>query len=370
MKNFSLLLLSMMIIALSLSAQDCNEESLIQKPGTWKESSAILDGIAAADLIREKKIVAGIHAMIKSKYSPFGVNAGFNGGYGRPEPNTSGNSYSYSILAYNFYCDGNSIKTVHETSTSLSIMANGFDADIYDTAQGDRLLGEGFNVMDDMPIEKDGYWYFNEIDASIGFGMKGRSKAWLITYDGKLPFAYVTKKEFLEKRKLALSNQMHMMAESFKENLKNIEIERKYKEEEYKNVPDKLKKYMNMDYLPMKERYEKLLSENEKEFKPVFDNIEEQLKLPVEELNHQAIVKQESNGNLYEYLFTDDDDPSGKILIKPNPDYFNKKLPRSSPQFFWVYTVWDHNEPISTKFSTDIMKAIDFVTLKNMLGKI
>jgi hypothetical protein len=219
-----------------------------------------------------------------------------------------------------------------------------------------------------MPVQKDGYWYFNEIDAGLGFGMKGKSRAWLITYDGKLPFAYVTKKEFLEKRKQALSNQMQMSSEGFKENLKNIEIEKKYKEAEYKNDPEKLKKYLKMDYLDTKARYEKLVADNEKEFKPAFDKLEKQLKMFAEELNQQAIVKDDPNDHL-SYLFIDDNDPFRKILIKPNPGYFNKKLPRSSPQFFWVNVIWDHNAPIATKFRTDIMKAVDFTLLKNMLGK-
>ena len=243
-----------------------------------------------------------------------------------------------------------------------------FDAEIYDNAQGGRLLAEGFNVMNDLPIEKDGYWYFKEIDAGLGFGMTGKSSAWLITYDGKLPFSYVTKKEFLEKRKLALSDRMLMSASGFKDILKNKEIEKGFKEKEYKNDPDKLKKYMKIDYLEIKARYEKLLADNEKTYNPGFEKIDEQLKLPADELNKQAIVKMDPHDRL-SYLFTNDEDGFGKILIKPNPGYFNKKLPRSSPQFFWIYVRANPKEPLAAKFMTDIMKAVDFATLKNMLGK-
>src|SRR5665647_3713056 len=89
-----------LLVALSSSAQDCTDESLLQKPGTWKESSNALSGITTTDLAREKKVVAAIHTMIKSKYMPMGVNARFNGGYTRPEPNMQGNGYSYSCLLY------------------------------------------------------------------------------------------------------------------------------------------------------------------------------------------------------------------------------------------------------------------------------
>jgi len=362
------LLIFAFLYSLASSAQDCTEELILQKPGFWKETSGSISGIATADLAREKKVVATLHALIKSKYSPIGVKIDFGGAYNRPYPNMPANSYYYHIMAFDFFCDGNTIKTDDETSTTFQISANGFDADIYDTAQGDRLLAEGFNVMHEIPVEKDGYWYFKETDVGLGFGMKGKSESWLITYDGKLPYSYVTKKEFLEKRKQALTTQMLMSAAGIKDNLKNIEIEKGYKEVEYKNDPEKLKKYMKMDYTDRKLRYEKLLSDNEKNYKQAFDKIETQLKMSAEELNQQAIVKQDPNDHL-SYLFTDEIDAFGEILIKPNPGYFNKKLPKSSPQFIWVNVIWNHNEPIATKFREEIMKAVDFAALKNMLGK-
>ena len=215
--------------------------------------------------------------------------------------------------------------------------------------------------MPDMPIKKDGYWYFNKISDGVG-------STWLITYDGQLPFAYVTKKEFLEAQKKIVAKAMLMAASGFKDVLKNKEIEKGFKEKEYKNDPEKLKKYMKMDYLEIKARYEKLLSDNEKDYKPAFDKIERQLKMPAAELNQQAIVKLDPNGSHLAYLFTDDNDGFGQVLIKPNPAYF-KKLPKSSPQFFGVYVRANPKDPIAAKFMTDIMKAVDFATLKNMLGK-
>ena len=332
MKSFFVSIL--LFISLHTFSQDCTDESLLQTPGTLKADAPYNSGkLSAVDLAKHKKVVATITNMIKSKYAPLGLKALYHENYGYPVANRPANDYGYSIIPLNYYCEGNTFKTAHETSTYFSISANIFDVEIYDTAQGDRLLAEGFNVMHDLPIEKDGIWYFREMDASLGFGMTGKSSAWLITYDGKLPFSYVTKKEFLEKRKRSLSAQMLMSAAAFKDNLKNIEIEKGYKEVEYKNDPEKLKKYMKMDDTDRKLRYEKLLSDNEKNYKSAFNKIDEQLKLPAEELNKQAIVKIDPYDYL-SYLFTDDNDAFGKVLIKPNPGYFNKKLPRSSPQFF------------------------------------
>lgn len=361
-------LFSIILIAFTSSAQDCNDELLLQKPGNWKESNGSTSGIATADLTSEKKVIASIQTMIKSKYSPMGVSARFNGSYNRPESIMPINSYYYNILPLNFYCDGNTMKTADETSTTFQISINIFDVDIYGIAQGDRSLAEGFNVMPDLPVEKDGCWYFNEKDANLGFGMRGKSCAWLITYDGKLPFAYVTKKEFLEKRKINLANSMRDAAVGFQDVLKNIEMEKGLMETEYKNSPEKLTKYMN-GYKYTKDRYEKFLADNEKNYMQEFDKIETQFKMSSEELNQQAIVARDPNADLSSFLFTNDEDLFGEVLIKPNPGYFNKKLPKSSPQFFYIYIVWNHNEPIATKFREDIMKAVDFASLKNMLGK-
>lgn len=125
---------------------------------------------------------------------------------------------------------------------------------------------------------------------------------------------------------------------------------------------------MKTDYLPRKAKYEKQLADNDNTYASAFTAIETQFKMPAAELDRQAIVKVDPHISL-NYLFTNDDDPFGQILIKSNPAYFNKKLPKSIPQFFMVYVTADDKEPIAAKFKDDIIKAVDFNLRKNMLGK-
>ena len=367
-----IILFASILFSITLSAQNCNNELLLQTPGILKADAPYNSGkLSAVDLAKHKKVVATITNMIKSKYAPMGVKALYHENYGNPSAAMPVNDYAYSIIPLNFYCDGNSIKIEGETSTYFEIAANRLNAEIYGLLNNtEATSGTGFHYIQDMPVEKDGYWYFKEIETALVLGMPGTGKEyqWLITYDGKLPFAYVTKKEFLETQKKIVAKAMVLDASGFKDVLKNNEIEKGFKEKEYKNDPEKLKKYMKMDYLEIKTRYEKFLSDNEKDYKPAFDKIESQLKMPAAELNQQAIVKIDSKGSHSAYLFTDDSDPFGLVLIKPNPVYF-KKLPRSSPQFFWVYLRGSHKDPMAAKFMTDIMKAVDFAALKNMLGK-
>ncbi|MEQ1799978.1 MAG: hypothetical protein ABL872_18620, partial [Lacibacter sp.] len=268
------------LMALTLAAQNCSTELLLQKPGIWKEGMKGSQGGTAAELQKEKKVIAAIHTMIKSKYTPTGVEAIHHGAYNHIYANMAGNSYYYSIIPLNYYCDGNTVKTVHETGSYFEIAANHFESQIYDTAQGDRLLMEGFNVMYDLPVLKDGHWFFKEINVPLGMGMTGKRTMWLITYDGKLPYSYVTRKEFLEKRIKALTVQKEMAAAGFKDVLKNIEIEKSFKEKEFKHEAAKMSHYMKMDYLQIKARYEKLLAVNDSKFAPAFTKIANQLRMP------------------------------------------------------------------------------------------
>ena len=71
--------LAMLIAARSSFSQDCTEATLIQKPGDWKEGlKGSTSGVSTADLAREKNVVTALHTMIKSKYIPMAVSAGFS----------------------------------------------------------------------------------------------------------------------------------------------------------------------------------------------------------------------------------------------------------------------------------------------------
>ena len=320
-----------MAIYASLNAysQDCTQASASQKPGIWKEGmKGSVSGIAPADLDRARKVVAEIHLLVKSKYSPTGVEADYNGSYDRPDADVPVNLYNYNIYFLHYICEGNVIKTDHETSTSLTVSANRFDAKIYEKPDENNLPGEGFYSIKKMPVEKDGNYFFEE-KASLGMGATGKSRTWLITRDNKLPFAYVTKKEFLEKQKNMLILAMPKAIEGSNQNFK---------------------------------------TKTEQDFKKALAKIESLIKMPSGEADQPAIVKQDPNDYL-SFLFTTNDDPFSKVLIKPNPGYFNSKLPKSSPQFFVVNITGDDKETVAAKVMTDVIGTLDFNALRNLLGK-
>ena len=324
-----ILLLGALYASLNAYSQDCTQASAAQKPGTWKEGmkGSVLN-VPSADLEKESKVVAAIHLLVKSKYTPIGVVASYNGSYDRPYAEMPVNLYNYNIYFMHYYCEGNVIKTESETSTSLTIAANRFGPEIYDKPDENNLPAEGFYNMRKMPVEKDGAYFFEE-DAGLGFGLTGKSRTWLITRDNKLPFTYVTKKEFLEKQKNMLILAMPKAIEGSNANYK---------------------------------------SKTEQDYKNALAKIETLMKTTSGESDQPAIVKQDTHDYL-SFLFTTNDDPFARVLIKPNPGYFNSKLPRSSPQFIVVNVIGNNNEPVAAKVMTDVIKDMDFTALRNLLGK-
>ncbi|MGZ5283765.1 MAG: hypothetical protein ACXWEY_15930, partial [Bacteroidia bacterium] len=224
-----IILFSAFLFSIASSAQNCTIDLLLQTPGILTpDAPGGGRELKAADLAKHKKVLATIVNMIKSKYSPMGVKALFHENYGSSLSYRPVNDYAYSIIPLNFYCDGNTIKTRNKTATYFSITANYFNAIIYESPDNEEVTsGTGFNYIPDRPVEKDGYWYFNKIPDGLG-------GAWLITYDGQLPFAYVTKKEFLEVQNKIVAKAMLMAASGIKDVLKNNEIEKGFKEKEYK----------------------------------------------------------------------------------------------------------------------------------------
>ncbi len=96
-------------------------------------------------------------------------------------------------------------------------------------------------------------------------------------------------------------------------------------------------------------------------------NINEYLKQPETELSKPAICKWNEEERFEK--FVDEGTPGSFFAIKPNPDYYHKKLPKSSPQFFNVVFTEDYSLQVYEDNMTAIKKAVDFAALKNMLGK-
>ena len=221
-----------------------------------------------------------------------------------------------------FLCDSKSTDESKFTvaiasATNVTISANEiswlntlFAATIHDELRG-------YLKLVDRPVKKDGFYFFgrDKVDPQ----QEIVDYQWLITYNDTLPFTYVNRKEYL---------------------------------------------------LIQRKRLQKAIDESpsSKEYSQQFlDNISEYLTKPEDELNQTAICmwndEERFNG------FVEEGTKGSFVAVKPNLDYYNKKLPMSTPQFFTVIYKVSQGEPVFEENIAAIKEAVDFGKLRSMLGK-
>jgi hypothetical protein len=220
-----------------------------------------------------------------------------------------------------------------------------------------------------MPVENDGIFYFD-----LNPGTTEYFEAVLITKDGKLPYQYVTRKEFLEIRKNQLEKKRsEALDATIKRN--NVRSATEHEVAKQKEIAD-LKKdnysqpYIDRflkDYKTDEQKRDADITRSNKYFDTPIELIKQLLTNYFDkELSEPAIILGQDEYDTFTGFVTD---AKGICLVKPNPEYFNKNLPKTSPQFFVVFYRWVENDPVYKNAMAEIKKSINYSTLKNMLGK-
>jgi hypothetical protein len=364
-----ILFLFLLVVSLHPYAQN-NEclERLLSKQGSWGKSYTT-NNATASDAVIQKKFLDAAHQMIRPYYNPMSVVTNEYFSYAPQRSAEPVNHYLYSIMAFNYVCKGEIFSVNEETSTRLDIKFNSFsETPLYDTTDDYQLTGY-FDLRHGLPMEiKPGIWQFPDDPEPLGFGRTGNSKLWLISFDGKVPWSYVTRREFLLKRKQNLLHQLKDEEPRLKEQLGKWEVEKKYKEEEWKNDATRLTNYINVTYKPGIDREQQNYKRSKEALEKAIEKVEEQLSAPETDLNKPAIVIRSSKNHL-DYEFTDKVEPFAEVLTKPNPAYFNRSLQRSVPQFICIEIIYDHLDSIATRFARSVNDLIDLDYLKSFIGK-
>ncbi len=327
--KLSLLLFAILGSTIS-SGQDCTKELLRQKTGTWKAGpKGSIQNVSATDLAKEKLVIAGIQKMISTEYKPQGCEISYSTVYGKqltPGQNWIADPYYLSLYVLRFLCDQNSADKSkyyvdHATPTTVNITANA----MYwlNTLYAANLPPDdfrGYLKLKKRPVKQDGYFFMGEeVVGDSHLENKIKEYRWLITYNDSLPFSYLSRREYLQIQKARLEKL-----------IRENPGEKAYNEKYLRNINDYLGK-------------------------------------PEAELNKDAVC----NWNEEERFesFAEEGKPGTFIAVKPNAEYFHKKLPKSSPQFFTVVYKISHGDPVFEENIANIKKAVDFAKLKNMLGK-
>jgi hypothetical protein len=318
-----LLFLSVLFMAplTSIFGQNCSVAQLLKTPGSWKAGiPGSIVGVNAADLAKEKEVIANIHNYMNTKFKPMGAQILHSYSYGTKSHYWS-DPYSYSMFVLRYVC--NKDKPGHEvevaTATVIRVSANVlFELDnLYASDLRDDF--RGYLKLTRRPQLKNGFYYMSEeVKPGTDLNDKVMEYSWLITYDDILPFSYMTRKEYL---------------------------------------------------MLVKAKLEKTILESPSEASYLNDfmkNIQLYLKKPESELSKVAVCMWNQEER-FEH-FVEEGTKGSFIAVKPNPDYY-KKLPRSSPQFFNVVFKIAHGDPQYEQNLAAIQQAMDFKDLQDMLGK-
>ncbi len=325
------IVLVVILFSISASSQDCTKEMLAQKPGVWKAGQqGSINNVSAADLSKEKLILGNIHKLVSSNYSPKGCQVLYSKAYSKyPSPGQIwiADPYFYSMYILRYLCDpgsGDKSKyyTDYSTSTTVNISANIISS--LNTLYAANIPPDDFRSyfkLDQRPQRKDGVWFMGEVIVAGQAGTPSEIKEyrWLITYNDTLPFSYLNRRDYLLIQKKRLEKTM-----------KDSPSDKVY-----------LEKYMNT----------------------INDNLKK-----TESYLTQTAICMWNDEERFEG-FVDEGTKGSFIAVKPNLNYYHKKLPKSSPQFFTLVYKISYGDRVFDENIANIKKAVDFTTLKNMLGK-
>jgi len=367
--KISLFTLLCLIAGVSM-AQPCTDEDLLKQPGHWIIAKPIpSNDVTAADLTRQRAVYAAIAQPVQQKYSPKGIDIEVR------NANLQSNRLADYIPSGNFYTvDWTLVK--HDCPYNRALidkkLSGAYGIDVIRLHINDLALRfaqtffvpekpdqenpwtDGFALIKKPPVKEGAAWNWKDVGRT-----STDEQFWLIAKDDLLPFSYISKKEFAERLKVYYQKKLKEAELNYTSNMKSVE-------EAYENV----KKFDAAEATKYKEQsavqFKKILEIDKNQYTKnltVVDNILKNDKV----LNEPAIID-----HVKEYFqfdgFVDASHIYARYAIKPNPAYFDPKLPKSSPQFM-VFYYNTNTEPIFKAAREEFFKALDFASLKAMLGK-
>jgi hypothetical protein len=346
----TLLAIALTFSCITLKAQPCQESALAASPGQWKPGmKGSTQGISPADLNREQAAVSLVIDMFRKNYIPHGINVTYGGAYDRPDPDQpdgvrTGNSwYAYFYLLRRICDSKGNLAEEHETSSSVNIQFNGLEyPSTFFVQVNPGEEDHASDVFASIPrrwTQSNGIWVI--VDTTTGgFQVPITRYRYLVTKDGKLPFTYMSKKEYAEKCRSYFQRKIQQVENS---NRNPSAAEAAYAR---KSVEDARaffgKSIRTID---------------------AFLNTS-----PPSVLGESATVRNGAPGE--EFLgFLDANDRYVRWVVRPDKDYYDATLPLSSPQVITAIFFIDEKQPAYVKAREEMMKSLDIPLLRSMLGK-
>lgn len=350
-----------------VSAQDCDPEKIKIAPGTWTTyADQNTGGLTVAELAAERKLVASINKIFQDNYKPIGVTARHSTNYDmRPSEidtrhtNRYGHPYYYLLMNFPNYCKNGKVEKHDHSNATLIIninngpgIGNKYDTIAITDKEGLVNNTYGYHVLERdlipngrLPDLSDGWYAYGGPDATFT-----SDYFWWITRKGsELPFQYVTRKEFLLKQ---VAIQQAYIAAAKKQR-DNKETQNVYKQS------GQLEYFFNIQ--------NKLIADLEK----TLAAYQQDFKKDEEWLNEWSVVKSQFKDGLSRFVFTTLNDQEFVVPVKPNPGYYNRKLPKSAPQFISIWLRVSDGETHSIKAMKKVIEdnMDKFVSMVDNAGK-
>lgn len=342
-------------------AQDCDKNQLKTLPGKWlpQPADSYTGKLSATDMAGAKKVLDQIQKLFREKYKPVGMDTYDHYHYIKGDDdnkNIYGNPAMYTIRNFQFICSDGKKKTAAEgVGSFVYINSPGLFGDDFNEIplfdeRGKLNENIGFNTLSPincpegkLPDFSDGY---HIVDGGYYYSV------W-IAYEGKQPFRYVSRKEFLQKQVAIYEEKLKDLNKHYSSALWKEQLEKNPESRE--RILDDMKKILAVYELPLQD-------------------YRNDLKKDAAWLNEMAIVnflipsKPGSKTNYFRYNFTTLDDPYMLVPYMPNPDYYNRNLPKWVPQFIRIQVrYYDYyNTFISINVRKVVDENIDF--FKSLLG--
>ncbi len=371
-----MLFLTVMFATTLFAQQPCKDDLVMSMTGKWtKRADANMKATHKSEVISR---INRISKLFLSAYQPQGAESAWYGSMdnyplipGGPIP------FQFRSMHFTWFCNQNTQKLSlgGETNTCAYVFAN----NLWWFADYEKSF-----IIQENPVylltkkvgEFKGYSLYAGSHSGTWNTGTAYSRTLIITRDGQSPYLPVTKKQFLkaylngiEKRmpeQLAFVEKRKVRSdqEEADDKKKFLEyIEKSTRADKIEKAKDSYLRNYKTDIQRREEDLDRLKKMYEKEMKPARDL----LAAMTEAEGLQPAIVEGDYVSGFEKFSTDQ--AGGRMLVRLNPDYFNKKLPAYIPQFLIVYWRWKDKEIPSEYFKEQLQANLDLDALKQMVDK-
>jgi hypothetical protein len=351
----------MVLFHLAIIAQNCTDESVKKLPGKWKAGMKGDSDHSAADMVKEKALMDDIIQSIRSSFtwSPVGGEITYGNTYSirgldyRPLPVIKICHQYHPYIFYQHYFCGYGKPMLEDFIVEVTVNINDIPFEFpssFFRSKKDKLgydlekdpETDVYGRIENVPEEKNGTMGFEKISGGATGG-DVTTKYRILTKPGQLPYSILSKKDFYEKCKIQHNRDIEECENAKIKMASGGTVDKGYMARQDENIV-MLRNYLNkIDQVLISKTVAELAA-------PALDS--------------------EGNGDYYD---SGTKEFNMYYIIRPNIDYYNSQLPKSSPQVITIkYTYKSFTDKYGDKTFADEafynelerIKIVDLLTAK------